>query len=471
MPVKIDRDSFALVPAEFVMPAKAAYPGPMAEVEQATGWLIDELRRVGWDVPGLTVEVRTTGRGKNVYRSVRSISGDTPDGPFEIGFGRSQGTRGSFNVCTLPDGVTIPPGISFQCYSDGSGSADLYIGKNWKTEGAAWMKSSRVNSKLNGNPKTYLKYSLRGGAFLHDNDLGREYDPNWREPKSLNLPKLTAEAATFIDGLTESLRNLPSAPGHDDITVEGDANMRRMFALSPQPAPADFPVLYTWVKASEAGALYGFDRENPDDDYALPGKGSRLTGGSTFDGRVMHPRAWAGFNYATTALNPKAGHRIYSAGDDSVPAEIRLKDLNEIYAVDYAAFDRRRDEVVKVVEAEGRDRMSNRELDSCQTAVAMTMVPASEYKGGFAQPVWCIGRQLDFDEARPLFGTTRIENTGSSVRAVLTDEVSGVEAVLLSYDRAGPAVIGYAERAKRTMDHYSASARAFLQQTPHLMAM
>jgi hypothetical protein len=430
--------------------------------------LVQELARVGWDVPGIDVKFWTLGQGKNVFRTVYAISGVTREGPFKITFSNPQQSRGHYRALTGLGEATIPPGIEVRYYNDDSTvTATLYTGGDWKRDGANFINKIKVNSKLRGEPKTYLKYQGHSWNELkHDTDLGREYSPERDEPKSLDAKATLQMVADFIHGsLIPSLAQMPSAPGHDDINEYGDANLRRLAKVSPIEAPEDFPVLYSWIRIDDAYRALGRGTSSPDgsDDFVLSGGGARLVAwGDNPHGAKLHPRAHDGFAYASTDPSVRAAQASSSVREESVPVEVRLKNLNEIYVVDNAPYRKVREEIGKQLDAEERDRFTHAECARMVTAVAETMVHVTDYDGSFEQPTYLIGRQLHADEARVMRGEVKLHVTEDRIHATLTDEESDVSMNLCDYKTAdGYAVNRFMERralriAERVADLFNA---------------
>ena len=451
MPVKFKHDEFALHEPQFYWPESdenARYPNGMA---RAGALLVKELARVGWDVPNIDVEIDTYGAGENLIRTVRRISGVTEDGPFELRFNGPEGRIGRFNICKGLQEATIPPGIEIHFYDDRSGpTAYLYTGRRWKQDGAEFIRNLKVNSKLRGDKRLYLKYSGRGGCGVlrHDHDLNREYSPKRFEPSSLDSVEIARDVAKFVDGLRASLARLPTAPGADDVTPQGDANMRRMARVEMIPAPEDFPPLYTWVERNDAYRIRGGNPNEPEQRYGLSGNGWRLCNyGVHADG--LHPRAHDGFTYASAdPAAERAGQVVYGAKDESVPAVVRLKWLNDVFVVDNAKYDQVRKEVWRKAESEGRDRITDAEVNRCIAATGLTMVPVTEYAGGYEKPVYLIGRQTAIEEVRLVRGTITmsVDDDAKTTRVVVKDDESGTEFTLFERDQVGDRTSAWARR-------------------------
>jgi len=446
MPVTFDNEEHALKQQPFVWPRS----GGGNILSDAGAALVKELSRVGWDVPGIDVKFWTSGKGKNVFRTVYSISGETPEGPFRISFNNPQESRGRYRALTGLGEATIPPGIEVRYYNDDTTvTAELYLGADWKRDGKAFIDASRVNSKLRGEPKTYLKYKgkLHDRELKHDSDLGREYSPEGDEPRTLDAKGTVRMVADFIHGkLIPILGQMPTAPGADDIDEYGDANLRRLAAVERIEAPEGFPVLYAWAEINDAYRAMGRGASASDgsDDYVLSGSGARLVAfGDNPHRAKLHPRAHDGFTYAATDPAARAGQVVHGVRDESVPVEIRLKHLNEVYVVDNARYATVRNELGRKMETEGRDRFTNAEVALMVTAVAETMVPVTEYDGSFSEPTFLIGRELHADEARIMRGPLKVHVTEERVRTTVTDEESGVEVALCDFTDSEWRKVGY----------------------------
>ena len=75
---------------------------------------------------------------------------------------------------------------------------------------------------------------------------------------------------------------------------------------------------------------------------------------------------------------------------------IRLKYSNGVYVADNSKFDETRHQLFETIAP--RDRLTDEELDSAYAARGATIVPITEYKGGYKEPIVLINRELDFDE-------------------------------------------------------------------------
>ncbi len=446
MPVTFNHGKFCLADPDFHMPKANG-----DAIVDAGARLVAELRRVGWDVPGLDVKVRTYGEDADLARVVEEVSGETPDGPFRLRFNLPQGEVGRWDVTSGLGDVSVPPGIKARFYSDRSGpSATLYRGKDWKADGARFIRESQFHAKMDGKPKTYLLYSGngRGGDALRAVEDGREHAPGLRDPSSLSVRNIAEAVRGTVDAVLARLAALPDAPGHDDPSPKGDPNLLRLARVEPIPAPDDMPVLYAWAEEND---VYRAARKGKEGSFLVKGDGMRL---AALDVRGPLPRkAYDGFSYASADPTVRAGQVIYGPRDHSLPTVITLKDLNEVFVVDNAAFDRSRDAAYAKAASENRDSITDAELNEAVAATARTMVPYAEYGGGYDKPVVVIGRRLGLDECRPATGRISLSAGEGGVRATLTDAGTGTAFTLFEEDRDMPWARRYAERAAERAAH------------------
>lgn len=195
--------------------------------------IVRALEERKWDVPGITVEFDSYGSG-NKYRMVHRIIGDD----FKLWFCRPQGRLGQHYNDTAAVSEIIIPKRELHVYEDESGPTFYtYVGTDWEKDKPDFMRGWKVNSKLDRKPRTYLKYSgacgcqyTAGASFdavgfltasitgdteklramkhshrgrrspllVHDNDLGRKYEPEGDEPMAYNTHEVFAEFTQWL---------------------------------------------------------------------------------------------------------------------------------------------------------------------------------------------------------------------------------------------------------------------------------
>lgn len=467
MPVLFDHQKYSLDKPDLIMPSI----GGEAGLSRKGVELAKQLQRVGWEVDGITVKFRTTTFDDRIIRHLSSISGLTEDGPFELSFS-NHGDRST--LCY----ATVPPGIEVSFHSDGSASAVLFLTDDWKQQGRRLIAASTYDARREGRPKEYLRYDAHYHEALRHRSSSDEYQPSGDEPTILQRDDIIARMTPFLDRLIAILESKPTAAGHDDVARDGDANLRRMAAIEETPVPGNMPVLYGWVNEDD---VYGL-KMAPEEEHATRelamGTGTRLVYLGSGGGNKLHPRAYDGFVYA--AENPRhATHHRTSRKEYSLPARIELKSLTEVYVVDNAAFMDQRAQLAVIAEAEGREEFTSEELALIETAVAKTIVPAKDYKGGFKIPCYAIGRRLLGDEARLLEGPIEASEDENGVRVTLTDETTGDVVTLYENERPIPyhrrQVVLTAERAAQSLhgrrDAYIDRLKGAPEPEPDVMAI
>jgi hypothetical protein len=146
-------------------------------------WVCERIVRAlderGWEVSGVAVEFRTFDTGEGEFRYVSRIEGDT----WRLDFIRVQGgswrISHSYNVSDI-----FIPKMELNVFYDGSGPVlYAYKGKDWKTDKQRFMDNSKVNSKLDGERRWYLRYEGHYNTWLTYVKDDREYKPSFWERK------------------------------------------------------------------------------------------------------------------------------------------------------------------------------------------------------------------------------------------------------------------------------------------------
>lgn len=422
MPLVHRNREFSLLPTKFVRPIRSdPEEASLSNMPfQDLGFaLVSELGRVGWDVPGLTVATSTYGRGRNLMTTVDTIAGRRPEGAFALNFRGAQGLVGGYYRMTGLNHAILPSGLAVSFHDDASRSLKRFA------EGGDWSAAG-------------------------------EHGEGWRSLGTAGPSawgRAVAEVRALVASVLSDLAALPDAPGHDVIDGHGfDAKLRRLVTPEPVPAPAGFPVLYAWERVDELGRA-GLRRHRPDradDDYVLAGNGLRLVA-IGMGGRGLPANATDGFTYASADPNGRPAAPGWTPREDALPVEVRLAALNEIYVVDASAYEATRGAQAVRAEAEGRSEFTGTEIEEAHRAVARTMVPAGEYAGGYAQPLYLIGRQLHEDEARPMSGPVRVVVADGRVSASMRDDRTGLDLVVSAPEDARAGAIRDAGRTARRL--------------------
>lgn len=395
---------------EFLYPTSRQYP-----FDEVCGWIVDALEQRNWDVPGLTVKIDDYGSGAQKLRLVQSIEGRD----FKIRFGRKQrlmlGNR--WNDTAAVANIMIPR-WRLNVYDDESGPTFyLYVGDDWDRDREEFLKGSKVNSKLNGDPRTYLRYSggcdcsrdrmkhthpgQRSPVLVHNNDLGREYEPVGDEPTHFVTREVMEEIRRYLEETV--LANIMSHPMSEervDILATPD----------PIPFPESVGPLFCFGEYHEAERIKqgqtrkGLEDLELADRYGLSGSGYRLSFlGTANDGTVpaiaYEGFLWCGFGAvdADTTIDSLGtpGHDRWSDREKFV-IRISPDRANDIYIADHAPYEKRRKEIGDAMK--DRDRFTDAEVTDFTNARARTIIPITEYQGEFEQPIVLINRDLSLDE-------------------------------------------------------------------------
>ncbi len=380
---------------QFLYPCSRQFP-----FDEVAEKIVRAMEKRNWEVPGISVDFYTYGSGEAKYKMVNNIVGDD----FKLHFCRSQGRLDSRNVdIAALDSVCIPKEI-LQVFSDESGPRYyLYVGNDWEGDKAWFMNSIKVNSKLNNEPRRYLMYkgnACRGRAtnLVSDNNIHREYSPEGDEPVRINLQHKFNEFTAWLE--EHVLNYILSFPEADILLPEPTVE------LIPYQGP--WPTVFSvcnWRNAQrlEKGKKNPMDL-CPADRHASIGDGRRLVSlGVSGVLEIAHDGfIWCDTNQEITFCS-RASDLLDDVYSSCTPlfgqrylVAIRLKYSNGVYVADNSKFDETRHQLFETIAP--RDRLTDEELDSAYAARGATIVPITEYKGGYKEPIVLINRELDFDE-------------------------------------------------------------------------
>jgi hypothetical protein len=222
---------------QFLYPVSKQFP-----FDVVCSAIVRSLEERNWDVPGMSVKLDTYGPGCRLVRDVRGTD-------FRLHFGRPQGSMpGGWNDTAAISDIVIPK-KKIVVYDDESGPRlYLYVGDDWERDREEFMIGPGVNSKLNRKPRKHLVYSggcncqaTAGASFeatsfilaesaaarsklihrhrgrrspllVHDNDLGREYDPLGDEPTMLQTVDVMEEFTQYLETVVLKMINAHPIP-------------------------------------------------------------------------------------------------------------------------------------------------------------------------------------------------------------------------------------------------------------------
>jgi hypothetical protein len=216
---------------QFLYPISRQFP-----FDSICDQIIHELEKRNWQVPGIDVKFHEYGSGGEKFRAVSQINSQD----FKLWFCRVQRviSGGQWNDTAAVTEIVIPK-KDLRVYEDESGPTFcLYVGNDYERDRERFMNGLKVNSKLNGKPKTYLKYQggcdcratagvsfeavgflmavltgdtkkldrmththrgYRPSLLVHTNDLEREYDPKGNEPKLFSTAEVMDEFKQYLE--------------------------------------------------------------------------------------------------------------------------------------------------------------------------------------------------------------------------------------------------------------------------------
>ena len=358
--------------------------------------IVRALHARNFTVPGFTIEFRDYGSGEQKLRHISVIENDELD--VRIWFGRRQGTLpgGKYNDCAAVAEVRLG-GRILHVFDDESGPTyDVYVGDNWARDRKTWW--NRPNQRLNNEPRLCVRYRGRARwqgerpARLepegqHDH---REHAPGASEPAYYVLTDLFAGVVAELGVVLAAIERHPPATVIVDVCAPP----------APIPMPAGLDLFTYCDHASErrvTQAKQDPSKLEPFDRYGLSAGGMRLAPTYIKSGPDLPAIAYEGFRWCSTSTRIPGQFRFSS---ETVLFAVNPKDARGIYVADHAAYERARTRNIEEApwSKRGRDSFTNEEVNSFTRARACTIVPLTEYRGDFEDPVYLISRELAIDE-------------------------------------------------------------------------
>lgn len=400
----------------FLYPTSRQYP-----FDQVCSQIVHALEKRNWNVPKIDIEMGTYGRGEEKYTYVNRIKGEF----FKLWFCREQGNSlpySRWNDVAAVSEITIPY-KEIQVYYDESGPTyNVYVGHNWEEDMDWWLTSSKVNTKLNRQPRRHLNYKgknrlpdaegsydwyrpgSRNQFLVHNNDLGREYDLGHRDPPYYLTEQVMLE---FAEWLREHVLN------YIDAFPEQPPRQPEQKIFSPFPRFEG--QIFTYVETNDAHRILAGQSDpeslEPADRYALIGSGSRLVPLTTPNDGTVPELAYDGFLWcAVGEVNPN--QRIEELPTD-IGSEYRWERHNhvvritpkfaeEVYVIDISPQEKYKDKIWR--ENPNQNRLTDSQFAEYLRIGGRTIVPITEYDGSYEEPIVLIRRELDFDEVEIVIG-------------------------------------------------------------------
>ncbi len=388
--------SLLAVKPQFLYPHSRQFP-----FDKVAENIVKAIEKRNWKVPGLEIEFDTYGSGERKYQMIRQIIGTD----FKLYFCRGQGILdGKWNNTAALQTVWIPK-QSITVYEDESGPTYyLYVGKDWDAEKDWFMNSIKVNSKLHGEPRRYLRYTgnqyqRRSENLYADNDNGREYTPRGEEPTVINLEQKFNEFTAWLEEYV-----LKYILSFDEAEVVGLATKQE--EIIPYEGP--WELVYSVCNYDAAVRIAKGKKDpkqlEPEMRHAYFGSGHRLVPlyvKGDFPKIAYEGFVWCDVNQTEVAVtkhnfNCEVWSAMSTLFSDEYFVTIKPKYANHVYVVDNSKYEETRQELFEKIAP--RDRLTTAELNSALVARGATIIPITEYKGDYKDPILLFDRELDFDE-------------------------------------------------------------------------
>ena len=379
---------------QFLYPKSRQYP-----FDEVSELIVRALHARDWKVPGFSISFRDYGSGAQKLRYVSSVVSDQSAidlgmHDVEIRFGRPQGLLpgGKYNDTAAVDEVRIGK-RSLHVYEDESGPTyNVYVGDDWERDRSTWW--TRPNARLNKESRVCVKYSgrhryrnTRAADLVCDGDY-REYGPEGEEPQSFVTHEVMDEVRAYLQDVLSIIEEFPVADVVADVCAEPP---RILF-------PPEIGPFFAYGEPLDARRIElgkkCIDELQLADRYGMRGDGWRLAPIGITRGDDLPEVAFDGFLWCGTTPNVPGEH---SRGFADQLVKVTPKDARGIYVADHAAYEKRRAAIAATIKGQ-RDRFTDAEVNDFIRARACTIVPITEYKGGYEEPVYLINRELGFDE-------------------------------------------------------------------------
>lgn len=388
---------------KFLYPYSRQFP-----FDEVTEKIVRAIEKRNWKVPGITIEFDTYGSGEAKYQMVESIIGDN----FKLFFCRFQGQiNDRWNDTAALHCVCIPKQI-LEVFSDESGpNYYLYVGENWDSDKEWFMNAIKVNAKLNKEPRRYLSYKgnsykQRPKELIAYNDFGREYSPIGNEPVRINLEQKFKEFTVWLEEFV--LKYILSFP--EENKIQSPIPLEELI-----PYEGPWQTIYSvcsWrdVKRIKKG------KKNPselplEERHAYIGSGHCLVPLDVHCNDRFPKIAYEGFIWCDVnqkdevTQNTKLVNEVMSAMgsifNENYIVAINLKYANQVYVADNSKFEETRQQLFEAIAP--RDGLTDEELGNAFASRGATIVPITEYKGGYKEPIVLINRELEFEEIKQIF--------------------------------------------------------------------
>ncbi len=192
-------------------------------LDNVTNKIFSALEKRNWNVPGITVTFDCYGAPRERYGMVHSIEGKD----FILTFCRVIDSLSNDHNNYAGCYKIVIPKYELSYHDDLSGSLTYYTGKKWRKDRERFKHNTKGHSKMYKKEKWYLHYKLSNTHpstkginyttfgdlpkfFVPNNDLGREYDPQGREPRFFFVQEVYQRIARWLtEHVLEKINTTP----------------------------------------------------------------------------------------------------------------------------------------------------------------------------------------------------------------------------------------------------------------------
>lgn len=300
-------------------------------------------------------------------------------------------------------GEIVTNTIRLHCWDDlpPSATLELFVGEIGTEQHKSFLSGDLVNRKLRGKEKIHLRYkSQSGGAFKHDNDLGRLYDPVDPELSIYSYDEILSQVRTTVEEVLQELDALPR-PEQKNIFTK----------------PIDIPLTNPLF---EGEVLYGYSKTGKDEVTTslecgwrmVPLNGQRpkehkyrnlMNEGFVALERDFYDRP-ADTDYYQSGMYTSSQYEYINV------YEIHLKNANHVYIIDSSLVGKARAKAMEEHEKkhpnwkESEDyeirlpRFTDQEVNQMRCDQAASMVHINDYRGEYDKPIVMVCRRIERDE-------------------------------------------------------------------------
>jgi len=391
----------------FLYPHSRQFP-----FDEVAEMIVRELKKRNWNVPGITVDFDNYGSGEAKFQHVYHVIGND----FKLTFMRIQEKQFDsthWNDCAALEKICIPK-QQITVYEDESGPTYyLYVGEDWEADKNWFMNAIKIHAKLDGKPRKYLKYRGdyysdyivdrygRAELLVSDTDLNREYAPQGDEPIKFSCPEKLNEFTSWLkENVLQYILRFPEAE-----VIEFSKPMEKLI-----PYHETWETFYSVCNVRKEERIQKGKKDIqsllPEERFALA-PSYRLVSLDIPCRNRFPTIAYDGFIWCDVKKidnlkkNDKKFYEIVNAmasfSDFSFYIlEIKPKYANHIYVADNFPYEKMRQQLFRKIAP--RNRLTDEEIGNAYAARGATIVPITEYKGGYKEPIVLINRELDFDE-------------------------------------------------------------------------